>query len=128
MFWQLSVKNTIAQLNNLPLHFVACSATDGTVGKQKATDTRCSKDVKDIRKEEHAEGLTGDGEEQSGSRCFGPLNFHVRQCSRPPGSASTTLGSAQLAGLLSWLDRKRWKGSKTIQDELVATTLKLPRS
>jgi hypothetical protein len=27
--------------------------------------------VKAIRREEHAEGLTGDEEEQSGSRCFG---------------------------------------------------------
>jgi len=68
---------------------------------------RCFKDVKEIRREEHAEGLTGDGEEQSCSRCFGPLNFHVRQYSGPLGSASTALGSAQLAGLLSWPDRKR---------------------
>jgi hypothetical protein len=75
--------------------------------------------VKTIRREEHAEGLTGDREEQSGSRCFGPLNFHVRRRSRPPGSTSTVLRSACLRGCcLGQIGSGRLE-PRSAQDELV---------
>jgi hypothetical protein len=75
--------------------------------------------IKVIRREEHAEGLTGDGEEQSGSWCFGPLNFHIRQCSRPPGSASMMLGSACLWGYCLGQIGSGRLGPRSAQDELV---------